>query len=361
MKKNNIKFLFTSLFVSGLFLSSCSEKDPEIIEPVVISPTSQGVFVTNEGKFMGGDGSVSYIDFKDKTAKADLFQSINSRPLGDIVQSMGVAGDKAYIVVNNSNKVEVLEAATFKSVGVINGLSLPRYFATASNKGYVTEWVSFSGNGRISVIDLSTNTVTKTIPVGAMPDRMLVINNKLYVVNSNDNKVSIINTQTDAVESTITVGDGPNSLALDANNKIWVLCGGKKVYDPVTYALDENASTAGSLVRVNLTNNAVEATLAFNSKKGLPSDLNINGQKNSFVYNFLGKVYRIENSATTLPTTAIINRSFYGLAIDQNDNSIFGADAGNFSSNGKVIRYTAAGQPTDSFSVGIAPNNFLFN
>lgn len=362
MKKNNLKLLFASLFLSSLTFTSCTDQDDIIDAPVVISPTSQGVYVTNEGQFGSSNGSVSYIDFNANPLNNDLFQKANSRPLGDVVQSMGIVGDKAYLVVNNSKKIEITDASTFKSLGVINGLEMPRYFVAANNKGYVTEWVSFSGNGRVAVIDLTTNTITKTIPVGINPDRMLVINNKLYVTNRNDNKLSVINTQTDAVENTITVGDGPNSLVLDANNKLWVLCGGKKVYNSQTWAYDEAASTAGRLARVNLSTNAVEATMPFGSKKegDLPSNLNITTTKNSFIYNYQGKVFKIENAASTLPTTALINRDFYGLSIDPKDNSIFGGDAGDFSSNGKVIRYSITGQQLDSFTVGIAPNNFLF-
>ncbi len=360
MKNFNVKFLLPALFLGGIFLNGCTSEEDVIKDPVMIAPSSQGVFVTNEGQFNKGNGSLSYINFQSKTVSNDLFEQANGRPLGDVVQSMGIANGKAYIVVNHSNKLEIADASTLQAAGVINNLLMPRYFATAGGKGYVTEYVSYTGNGQVSVIDLNTNAVIKTIPVGAMPERMLAVNNKLYVVNSDGNTVSVINTQTDAVESTITVGDGPNSLALDASNKLWVLCGGNKVYDPVTYQVDENASTAGSLVRVNLNGNTVEQTLTFASKKALPADLNRNASGNSFVYSYQDKVYRIESGATTLPTAALINRSFYGLGVDPNDNSIFGSLAGNFIANGKVIHYTPAGAATDSFTVGIAPNNFFF-
>ena len=351
---------FICLYAAGsLFLSSCNDDDQTstITEPK--GAYEKGVLVVNEGNFQKGNGAVSFINKQSKTVVADVFRTENNRPLGDVVQSVAVHNDRAYIVVNNSNKIEVADANTFKSIGVVNNLKLPRYFVASSNKGYVTEWVSFSGNGQVSVIDLTTNTVTKTIAVGKLPEKLIVINNKIYVVNSGDNTLSVINPTTDAVESTVTVGDSPNSLAVDANNKVWVLSGGKKNYNP-DYSINEATSTPGSLVRINPTSNAIEATVNFTSKTLSPTNLVINGGKNKLYYRYGGKVYQHDITATTLSANTFINRNFYGMGVDPADNLIYGADAGAFTANGKVIRFNPNGTAIDSFTVNIGPSYFLF-
>jgi YVTN family beta-propeller protein len=259
--------------------------------------------------------------------------------------------DKAYIIVNNSAKIEIADASTFKSTGVINGLKLPRYMAVLNNKAYVSCWVKADyanrTAGEIAVIDLNTNTVVKTIPVGWLPERLLITNNKVFVTNSNENTVSIINAATDQVENTLTVGDSPNSLVTDAAGKLWVLGAGNYITNSVS-----------KLHRINPVTNTIEAGHDF--PYGSAEDLIINDTRNTMYYSFGGQVFRMGIAESTLPATPFINRYFYGIGIDPETNSIYGADAGKFDSNGKAIRYSATGQAIDSFTVGVIPNDFYF-
>ncbi len=345
--------------LSSIFLTSCNDDDSTVVITEPKGAYETGVLVVNEGNFQKGNGAISFFDKQNKTVIADVFRTENNRPLGDVVQSATIHNDHAYVVVNNSNKIEIADANTFKSLGVINNLQLPRYLAVANNKGYLTEWVSFSGNGRVSIIDLTTNTIIKSLEVGKFPERLMVVNNKVYVTNSGDNTLSVINLSTDALETTLTVGGSPNSLVIDAANKLWVLCGGQKNYNP-DYSIDENTSTPGSLVRLNPATNAVETTLTFTSKTESPEDLVVNGSKNKLYYRYGGKVFQQDISATTLTTTSFLNRNFYGIGVDPSDNLIYGADAGTFTADGKVVRFNPNGSPVDSFTVSLLPSEFLF-
>jgi YVTN family beta-propeller protein len=362
MYKNLISpraFLLSLCYIGSIFLSSCQDDNQsgQVIDPK--GAYEKGVLVVNEGNFQKGNGAISFINKVSKTVEKDVFLRENNRPLGDVVQSITVHNDRAYIVVNNSNKIEIADANTFKSLGVVNNLKLPRYMVAIGNKGYVTEWVSFSGNGQVTVLDLTTNAVLKTIPVGVLPEKMAMVNNKIYLINSGENTVSVINLASDAVETTLTVSDSPNSLAIDANNKLWLLCGGQKNYNP-DFTINETTSTPGNLVRLNPANNTLEATLAFTSKTLSPEDLVINGTKNKLYYRYNGKVYQHDITATTLPATAFLNRNFYGLGVDPADNLLYGADAGSFTASGKVVRFNPSGAALDSFTVNIGPSEFLF-
>ncbi len=355
----NRSILLGIYLTSSIFLYSCQDDDSNGTTTPPKGAYESGVLVVNEGNFQKGNGAVSYINPQSKTVVADVFRTENNRPLGDVVQSIAVNNDKAYVVVNNSNKIEIADANTFKSSGVINDLKLPRYMIVANNKGYVTEWVSFSGNGRVSIIDLVTNAVTKTVETGVLPEKLLALNNKIYVLNSGENTISVINPMSDAVEATITITDSPNSLVSDANNKLWVLCGGQKNYNP-DYSINENTSTPGSLVRINPATNAVEATLTFTSKTLSPADLVTNGASNKLYYQYGGKVYQQDITATTLAITPFLNRSFYGIGVDPENNSFYGGDAGGFTAAGKVVRFNPNGAAVDSFTVSIGPSEFVF-
>jgi hypothetical protein len=61
---------------------------------------------------------------------------------------------------------------------------------------------------------------------------------------------------------------------------------------------------------------------------------------------------------TELSTTALINRSFYGLGFD--NGYIYGTDAVDFIQSGWSYKYTAAGTIVDSVQVGMIPGGYCF-
>lgn len=207
-------------------------------------------------------------------------------------------------------------------------------------------------------MDLTTKTVTSTITTGKGAEGMVKVGNTVYVACSggydNDSVVTVIDATTNTVITNINVGANPKYIKVGANGKIWVLCSGQ---------WDSNYTTlvkTGKLVCINAFTNAVDLSLPFASFYSQPSNLIINGAKTMLYYSYDGKVYSQPHSSSTLTATAIINRSFYGLGIDPTNDYFYASDAGNFSSDGKVIRYNAAGVVLDSFAVGIIPGNFCF-
>ncbi len=89
---------------------------------------SNSVFIVNEGPFQTGSGSISAFNRESLEVTNNLFETANGRPLGNIVQSMSVYKDRGFIVVNNANKIEVVNLKDFKSDTTIENLALPRYF-----------------------------------------------------------------------------------------------------------------------------------------------------------------------------------------------------------------------------------------
>jgi YVTN family beta-propeller protein len=357
LKLKKIKQFTYTLAVSVLMATGCEkerDKGPA-------GEYEKGVFIINEGSFLNSNGEISYFNKNTKTITNKLFETVNNRPLGgDVVQSMLIFNNNAYIVCNNSNKIEIVDANTFESKNVIQNLALPRYMIAANNKGYISEWVNFSGKGRVSIVDLLTNTIIKTIEVGRLPEQMAIINNKLYVANSDEKTLTVINITTDTFDKNIHVSDSPTDFRIDANVKLWVLCSGKKVYDnnPPDF-IDESQSTPGALVRINPVSENIEFTVPFNSISS-PEDLQINGQRNKLYYSYAGAVYSHDINAASLSATPFIRRSFYGIGIDPVEDIFYGAQA-SFTADGKVIRFnTSTGAAMDSVNVTIGPNGFVF-
>ncbi|CAI8234254.1 MAG: Uncharacterised protein [Cryomorphaceae bacterium] len=351
MKKNLRNIGMFALAIT--ILSSC--KKDNINDISIPGNYEDGYFITNEGNFGTGNGSISFVD-EYGTVENDVFASINSFALGDVVQSMSIINDHAYILVNNSSSIEVASVDSMISVAKIN-VSQPRYMAQVSDsKAYVTDW----GINGVQVIDLATNTVSSTISCGAGPEGIAVGGAFAYVCNVGgwglDNTITVINTDNDVVETTLTVGDKPNSVVIDVNGAVWVLTGGYTEYDADWNVVSE---TAGNLVKI--VDNTIEATYAF-AVGNHPEDLVINDAGTKLYYSdgsWSKAVYAFNVNDTELPTTALINRSFYGLGFD--NGYMYGTDAVDFTQSGWSYKYTTEGTIIDSVQVGIIPGGYCFN
>jgi YVTN family beta-propeller protein len=337
----------------SLFAISCDDDDNK--------PSGQyadGVFVVNEGNFGGANGTVTH--FSDANLPTqDLFGLVNNgRALGDVIQSMTIDDNVGYIVVNNSKKIEVVTASTFEYLYTIDGLEMPRYFTVNDGLGYVTEWVSFTGVGRVSVIDLNTHDVVDQINVGSGAESMLIDDDLLYVSNSFTNTVSVIDIEDREVIKTITVAASPSELLEDANGKIWVLCGGSYGgNDGAMVQIDpskSNQPAAESVVK------AIELGMNIGFPKATISPDKLD------IFYFTGKkVYKFNVSTTVAPTDAFINEasatSFYGIGIDPKTDVLYVADDRGFTSSGTVFRYNLTGESIDNLTAGIGPNGFAFH
>lgn len=339
--------IFVALAAIAL-LSSCRKDRPaKSSETPIEVGTTGGVYITNEGNFQYGNAKVSYYNIATSTVVEDLYEPANDASLGDVCQSMYLFNGKAYLVVNNSNKVEVVNPLTFQSIATITGFISPRYFLPVSNnKAYVTDIYS----KKISVVNLSTNTITGTIACAGATEELILSYGKAFVTNTSRSYIYVINTATDVLEDSIHVSYGSNSIKEDKNGKLWVMCGG-------------NTSTQAALHKIDPITLAVENSFQFSSSSDSPWRLRMNGTNDTLYYLNNG-VYQMDINASNLPTTAFISsdgRNFYGLGIHPTENVVYVADAIDYVQRGMIYRYQPNGTLVNTFLAGIIPNDFCFN
>ncbi len=336
---------FCVLLIASL-IASCSKNSDSGPQ----GKYQHGVFIVNEGQFRKGNASISFYNPDSLKASNDIFTTVNGRSLGDVAQSITNFEGKYYIVVNNSNKIEIVDD-NFISVGVIkDSIDQPRYLLNINNqKAYISQWRS-TGKGNVAVLDLSTNKVTKLISLNQGPEKMLLFNNVVYVTNggglTNDSTVSVIDASTDKLITTIKVGYNPCNILLDKNNKIWVLCGGMW------------PDKVGSLIQIDPATNTAKTVVSLASEYSQPP-MTINQAKDKLVFSYDNKVYE-QNIASTTPTVKL-NRAFYKMGINPKNGDLYGTDPENYSSNGWVIRYNSGFAAIDSFKVGVIPGEVMFN
>jgi YVTN family beta-propeller protein len=348
----------TILGVAALSLLACTKVNEPL--PVPGAAYNTGVFINNEGAFSSGEATLSHYDPSSKTVTATAFFDKNNYTLSDLFQSLTLANGKAYMVIDNANVIEVANASDLESEGQITGINGPRFMAVDGSMGYVSSW----GDDAVKIVDLNSKTVTGSIAVGSDPEAMVINDGKLYVANSGwsayypalpDSSVSVIDLATNTEIQKINVGHVPNSLKLDANGDLWVLCSGIDVFQ------DEPNSTLGKLVKVDLSDYST-TVLEFPTKALHPAKLQINGAQDVLYYlggAYGGNIYKMSINATSVSTTPFITNSFYGVGVDPSNGDVYGGTP-NFSQNAKMYRYDRMGALIDSAEVGIAPNGFTF-
>lgn len=349
------KLHYTSCLILLIILSVSCKKypiGPQSTNTNNIDSTnrSKGVFIICEGNYNWGNGSISFLNFTSKTVSNNVFCNANSRPLGDVPQSMVIKDSIGFIIVNNSGKIEIINTSTYKSIATINNLNSPRYMLLINeNKAYVS---SLYGNV-IYIINPATYQITGSINTSGSSEQMVLYNNKVYAANwSNGNKIFVINVLTDEIINSITTVKEPNSMVLDKNNKLWILCSGG-------YLHDEQAA----LICMNPDNYTIEKSYTFMNSGAYPTKLCSNAT-NDTLY-FLNKgIFRMTIQDTILPGLEIVaqqNRNFYGLTYNKEASHIYVTNTVDYVQQGWIYRYTTNGAVIDSIKVDINPGEFCFN
>ncbi|WP_375445513.1 YncE family protein [uncultured Fibrella sp.] len=372
--KNRLKTAATYLLataITGALFTACSKNT----DPTPAGPYTNGVIVMNSGNFLQNNGSLSWINRTSTTAAIDIFRARNNRPTSGLVQEYVEAGNRGVILVDNSSagldKVEIVTADSLRSVKTLGAPDIenPRHAARVSDtKVYVTCWgttgsgANFYGTaGYVAVIDLTTNSVLKRIPVNKGAEGVTVVGNEAFVAStaySDAKTITVIDTQTDAVKQQIAVPTDVVNLVADANNKLWTLSG-------------RNA------LRINPATKSIEATIpigtADNANTPTPDKLIASADRRTLYYTYTvsnasflpdGQLYRFNISDVTItPTTPVINRTFVGftgVGFDPQSNVIYVGTTPSLAQAGYVYRYQLTGQLVDSVRVEISPVGFYF-
>ena len=132
--------------------------------------------------------------------------------MGDVPNAMAIKGDIAYIIVNNSGKIEIADQATLDSKGTITGLISPRNICFVTDyKAYVSSLYSDS----ITIINLSNNSIAGYINLRRTSESIAVAGNKAFISNwSGGDEIMVVNTLNDEVV---------DSIVLVRNLRVWPL------------------------------------------------------------------------------------------------------------------------------------------
>ncbi|MBU2649994.1 MAG: YncE family protein [Bacteroidetes bacterium] len=353
------KILRSLLFTAGLstaFWACQKDNDPgEVIQTQDKYIYGQGVFIVNEGNFLQGNGSVFFFNEERNTLFKDIFYTMNQRPLGDVPTFMGIWGSSAYIVVNNSSKIEVVNKYNFISSGTITGMTSPRQILKVNDsKAYVSDLQ----NGGLHVIDLDGLKVSGFVDLGKSAEALVFADNKVFAANwsnfyvqAENNTVQVIDPMTDQLAGEITVTKEPNSMVVDKNGKLWVLCSGGFMNEEIP-----------ALYRIDPQDLEIERKIEFPLLESSPTSLKAFAGGDSLIF-LNPEVYVTGIEDTVLSSSPFISaegRFFYSLFTDPVHSWIYVSDAVDFQQEGSVLVFDRKGRKIREVSAGIVPGGFCY-
>ncbi len=198
----------------------------------------KGFYLLNQGNMGANKATLDMYSFSDATYHRNIYADRNPdvpMELGDVGNTMLRYGSKLYIIVNCSNKIEVVDVKTCRRISQID-IPNCRYIAFDKGNAYVTSYAGpveiaedYAQKGYVARIDTLTLKITGQVTVGYQPDGIVVANGKLFVANSGGYRVpnyertlSVIDINTFKVKNEIEVAENLCLVEADTQGHIWV-------------------------------------------------------------------------------------------------------------------------------------------
>ena len=371
----NTYILLFTFSTAILFLSSC-RKDPqpiaeeaETLFPATPNSMVKGVYLLNEGNLNLNKASLDYVDYTSGVYRRNIYNQANpevTKGLGDVGNDMALYGSKLYVVVNNSNKIEVLNAKTGKRIKQIDLINC-RHITFHNNKAYASAYISTLGdpnaaNGIVAEIDTTTLLIQRRVTVGRQPEELAVVGSKLYVANSGgysppnyERTVSVVDLASFTETKRIDVAINLNQLKADKYGDLYVTSLGNYLnIPPKLYVISTETDQIKKIFELQARTLWIDDDLAYIicSNPG-------NAQGYSYnLINLKDETLLIRQFITD-NTTGQINNP-YGLAVNPVSKEILITDAKDYLTSGTLYGFDANGQKKWSVTTGDVPAHFAF-
>lgn len=375
MKKLNFYLLICVLFS----LVSCRTDEyiprEEIVEGLAQPENTaiKGFYVLNEGNMGSNKCTLDFFDYTTGTYHRNIYAEINPtvvKELGDVGNDIQIYGSKLYVVVNVSNKIEVLDAKTAKRIKTIP-LQNCRYMTFKDGKAYASSYagpVDINPNapkGKVVEIDTVSLSVQRQVTVGYQPEEMEIVGNQLFVANSGgymvpnyDKTVSVIDLNSFTETKKIDVAINLHRLKKDNYGDLYVSSRGDYygvpsslfLVDPITGNIKKDFHIA------------VSEMIIVNDK--------LYYYGNEFNYNthsYTKSFGIIDVKTEEIISNKIIDQEFadgikapYGIAVNPITEDIYLTDARNYVSTGFVYCFDKNGHFKWKTEGGNIPAHFTF-
>lgn len=325
---------------------------------------SYEALILNEGGYTYGNASLISWNSNGSHSQ-NVFKELNNYNLGDVIQSAYKTANEIYLVVNNSQKIEVIDRENLMRKRTITGFTSPRYMNTISSFALVTDLYA----NKINVFNTETLCEHNSIEMLGWTEQIFNINNKIYVIERSEvgaatlfaNIVELEYTLNEEVPSfsilkRTSIPIEPNFVVEDGNNNIWILSAG-----------NESNNIFPSLSKFSTISSSIEKTKEFDSFNNSPKIIYSNSELTdiNLYFNQGQKIYSLQetSSVSDFSTTELFThtaQNLYNFIYVPLNNSFLLCDAKDYISEGEVLNYSYTGSLIESIPAGVIPSSILF-
>lgn len=377
-------FLLTAVLLTALY--SCREielvvpTEYDIIYDNTFDPNSRirGMYLVNEGNMGSNKCTLDYLDYTTSLYARNFYAERNPHVvmgLGDVGNDIQIYGNKLYVVVNCSHKMEVLNAHTGKRLGQVN-IPNCRYVRFYKGNAYVSSYVGpvlinpNAPRGAVYKVDTTSLEVKGKVTVGYQPEEMEVVDDYMYVANSGgyraeegyDNTVSVIQMEDFKQVEKIPVAINLHRIKRDGHKQLWVSSRGDyKTVRSNLFVLGKkhgyNQMVVTDRIDIPCSNMAVHGDSLYVYSTEWSELTSKNTVSYAIVNTLTHKV--VSKNFITDGTEKDITAP-YGIAIHPESGDIYITDAKNYTSSGKLYCYNRYGKRKWGVRTGDIPAHMVF-
>jgi len=377
-------FLFTCL----LLTASCRDEHlivyPEEIDTgkEAVSSDVTGMYVLNEGNMGSNKCTLDFLDLSGNTPTVHYWRNIYAernpsvvKELGDVGNDIKIYGSRMWIVINCSDKVEVVRANNCERIGQVN-IPNCRNVVFDGSYAYISSYVGpvdvdvEAQIGMVYKVDTLSLEIVKTVNVGYQPEELAVIDGKLYVANSGgyiapvyDHTVSVIDLNTFTEERKIDVGVNLHRCRADKYGQLWVTSRGNYINkEACLYWLEEKDTRSKEMVVGGTLPCAVsDMCIVGDSLYFFGSEWSEVLQRNTVSYGIINvRTHEVvTHQLSNTPEIASI-RMPYGIIVNPKERDFYLMDAKNYVSSGELLHFLADGTFDWRVTTGDIPAHAVF-
>lgn len=332
----------------------------------------KGFYLLNEGNMGSNKASLDYYSYITGIYSRNIFAERNpnvTKELGDVGNDLKIYGSKLYAIINCSNLVEVMDAATGVHITIIE-IPNCRYICFNKDKAYVSSYAGpvQIGNkqlGFVAEIDTGTLQITRKVTVGYNPEEMAIIDNKMYVANSGgylvpdyDNTLSIIDLDSFTEIKKVEVAINMHRVRADKYGDLYLSTRGDYYTMPANlFLFDVETQTIKKTFDIPVGNMCIVGDSAYLYSVGF----NWNTGLDEISYALIDiKSEKVLSKSFIADGTESLIKLPYGIAVNPNNKEIFVTDAGDYVSPGTLYCFDKTGHLKWKQTTGDIPAHIEF-
>ena len=375
-------------YILTLLLLSACRQDVMIVPMEKSDPGGKtqkgdivGMYLLNEGNMGSNKSTLDYLDLSDTVVHyyRNIYSERNPSTvmsLGDVGNDCQIYGQRLWMVINCSNKVEVARADDAVRIGKVD-IPNCRYVTFKDQYAYVSSYVgtvyasSDSPLGSVYKVDTLSLQKVDSCSVGYQPEEMAIIGNSLYVANSGgyqgmtgqgyESTVSVIDLASMQEVDKVEVAPNLHHLKTDRYNQLWVTARGNYMDETSSIWWLEPDTNGNMKVGGHIDQPVSDLCIVGDSLYFYGSQWSEVSMTNTITYGIINvKTHQVvSTSLSDAPEISKI-RMPYGIIVNPIHRDFYLMDAKNYVSSGELLHFLPDGTFDWKVKTGDIPAHAAF-